>query len=144
MGWALKLNNRICNRHSAFVLSFKIASDLSTPSSLDILALQFAIQEVTTHSYDIGGYANIGILSGNTTWTTFYVPLTSLSQETHQLQFIIKNKSQASESVYLDDIQLFYNPDISINPLKWVIKPKLNIPLELSFSLNNQNSIWIP
>ena len=97
-----------------------LASDLPNPTSLDILALQFAIKNVKTFTYDIGGYANIGILSGNTTWTTFYVPLTSLSQETHQLQFIIKNKSQSPETIYIDDIQLFYSPSATNFPVEYV------------------------
>ncbi len=95
------------------MMSFNIAVDQSSPTALSIMGFQYAEKDVVDEEFDIGAYGNFGIMSGSTTWTTFYVPLTSFTQSTHRLQLLIRNGTQYPETIYLDDIQLFYSNEIN-------------------------------
>ncbi len=112
------------------MMSFNIAVDQSSPTALSIMGFQYAEKDVVDEEFDIGAYGNFGIMSGSTTWTTFYVPLTSFTQSTHRLQLLIRNGSQHPETVYLNDIELFYGVDSPDSSTEYVLEPKT---LELCF-----------
>jgi hypothetical protein len=114
--------------HSS-MMSFKVYSPLSDPTAIQIMGILFSFNIETSGIWDIGGYANIGALAGDS-WNTVYVPLTSPLNNTDRIQLIVKNTSQFPTTVYLDDIQLYYDPT-PVSQSITLLKPTQNIEAEL-------------
>ena len=95
------------------LLSFKFRSNLSSPTTLHVLGYLYGERDVATFKVDLARKGVLGNFSGNQ-WNTVYVPLTSVSGNTSfRLQLVVKNNTQSTESVYLDDVQLCYSSTVS-------------------------------
>ena len=91
------------------LMSFKYRSNLSSPTTLHILGYLYGERDLATYKVDIAVKGVLGNFPGNQ-WNTVYVPLTSVSQNSSfRMQLIIKNNTQSTETVYIDDIQLIYS-----------------------------------
>ena len=89
------------------VMSFNIY--MTNPTDITAEGFLYGEKSLTPFECDIGGYVNVGIIPANT-WTTVYVPLSSVSLQTSfRLQTLIKNNAHYPEQVYIDNIQLFYS-----------------------------------
>lgn len=114
--------------HSS-IMSFKVYSSLSDPTEIQIIGILFSFNNETTGIWDIGGYANIGAFAGDS-WNTVYVPLTAPLNNTDRIQLIVKNTSQFPATIYINDIQLYYDPNYANQSIP-TFKPTQNIEAEL-------------
>jgi hypothetical protein len=100
------------------VMSFKIRSDLSSPTTLQILGYLYSEKDLATFKVDLSGIAKLGSTPGNQ-WATVMIPLTSVSGNTSfRMQMVIKNQSQSPENIYIDDVQLIYRDSVSLSELE--------------------------
>ena len=101
------------------LMTFKFRSSLSNPTTLHVLGYLYGERDLATFKVDLAGKAVLGNFSGNQ-WNTGYVLLTSVSGNTvFRPQLVFKNNTQVPETVYIDDVELYY-AGTSLVARKWV------------------------
>ena len=104
------------------VMTFKIRPAVANDFGLQVLGWLYG-EEPVKRRFDMNGCGYIGTIPADQ-WTTIYVPLTSVSEQSvYRVQIGLKNCWRYPQTIYLDDIQFFYAADSSATPVQLAMLP---------------------